>query len=390
MTQCDHENKPPSITHVTSRYPPVVGGLEQVVRSLARHQYQLGVNVRVLTSDHGTRGDSMIDDPFPVTRLKSMEVAHTVIIPGLLSSLANLQEDSLIHLHISSAYVPEMVWVNARLRNVPYLAHVHLDVLPSGRAGILLEPYKKLILRRVLHGANLVIVPTEDYVDLMHKRYDISERRIRVVPNATDHTLSERQRSASFSAENCPQVILVGRLAPQKNIPLALAAVASYITRFDNRIRLIIVGEGEDREKIRAEIDRLNLHDIVTLRGTLKGRDLEMAYAESDLLLMTSLNESFGLVLIEAMTKGLPLVSVDIPGVRNVLADGVNGLLSEPKPEALADAMHKLVSDTSLYESISVNNQERARQFSWQSVAMEMAAIYESLRRSPARVGLPR
>lgn len=380
MSLSDQGHLPgPAIVHVTSRYPPVIGGLEQVVRSLAYYQYQQGTDVRVLTSDYGTNGNIGVEDPFPVTRLRSIEAVNTVIIPGLLRSLASLRNDTLIHLHIGSAYVPEMVWINKRLRNIPYIAHVHIDVLPSGRAGVLLGPYKKLILSRVVRDAALVLVPTNDYVDIIGARYGLPEERIRVIPNATDHRISGEGRSAPSVAGKEPQVILVGRLAPQKNIPLALATMASYTERYNRRIRLEIVGDGADREKISAQIDRLGLGDIVTLRGALKGSELESAYARSDLLLMTSLNESFGLVLIEGMTKGLPLVSVDIPAVRNVLEHGINGFLAEPKPEALADCLHELLNDQSLYETFSTNNQKKAQQFSWQSVVMKLDSIYKSL-----------
>ena len=369
----------PAIAHVTSMYPPVIGGLEQVVRSLAHEQYRLGTDVRVITSDHGVNAGARVDDPFPVTRLKSVEAAHTIIIPGLLRSLAALSRGTLIHLHVSLAYVPEMVWINKRLRDIPYIAHVHLDVLPSGRAGMLLEPYKKLVLRRVLHDAALVVVPTEDYVDLIGARYGIPKKSIRVVPNATDHKITGHRPSAPSETGRGPRVLLVGRLAAQKNIPLALSAIACYTERFDKRIKLEIVGDGEDRQKIGSEIGRLGLNDIVTLRGTLKGGELESAYASSNLLLMTSLNEALPLVLIEAMTKGLPLVSVDIPGVRNVLENGVNGLLAEPTPEALAISLHQLLSDRQLYESVTANNLKKAEKFSWRSVATEVASIYGSL-----------
>src|ERR1039457_150418 len=123
-----------SVVHIAARYPPALGGMEQVVQSLARHQYKLGMQVGVLTSGDGRDELPQEDEPFTVSRLRSVYIAHTPVIPGLLPRLFGLRRDSIIHLHISCAYTPEIVWAYASLSRRPYLAHVHLDVLPCGRA----------------------------------------------------------------------------------------------------------------------------------------------------------------------------------------------------------------------------------------------------------------
>ena len=158
-----------------------------------------------------------------------------------------------------------------------------------------------------------------------------------------------------------------------------LEAMAAYIRRHGGGVRLTIVGEGELKDDIRVQIARLGLNGIVTLHGPLYGRQLQSVYEQSDLLLLTSTHESFGIVLIEAMTKGLPIVSVNIPCVRNVVASGINGILSESTPDAVADAVHTLLIDHDLYEAVSMNNLERARSFGWQSIAKDMGTIYNSL-----------
>jgi glycosyltransferase involved in cell wall biosynthesis len=117
----------------------------------------------------------------------------------------------------------------------------------------------------------------------------------------------------------------------------------------------------------------------VSLLGTLHGLDLESQYERADALILTSTNESFGLVLIEAMTKGLPIVTVDIPAVRNVVADGVNGLLAAQNPEAVAESIHRLFSDPNLYSKLSRHNVAEARRYSWDVTADAVSAVYVSL-----------
>jgi glycosyltransferase involved in cell wall biosynthesis len=117
----------------------------------------------------------------------------------------------------------------------------------------------------------------------------------------------------------------------------------------------------------------------VTLLGALHGEALQSTYRDSDLLLLTSTNESFGLVLVEAMTKGLPIVSVNIPAVPNVVINGENGLLAESTPEAVADAIHTLLTDIAFYSVVSNNNIAKSREYDWKVIVEKLAAIYESV-----------
>lgn len=372
-----------SVVHVAARYPPGIGGMEQVVQSLARHQYERGMQVSVLTSDSGRDELPEEDERFPVARLKSICIAHTPIIPSLLPRLLDLDPSSIIHLHVSCAYTPETVWLYARLRGLHYVAHVHLDVLPSGRAGSLLGPYKRFLLRPVLRGAAVVLVPTPDYRKIIGDKYGISQERIVVMGNATEHQIATRPKSLARETD-AKRLLFVGRLTVQKNIPLMLDAIARYVQKYDRNVRLAIVGDGELRSAVQSQIDRLAIGDIATLRGTLHGDALQSAYDESDLLLLTSTNESFGLVFIEAMTKGLPIVSVSIPAVRNVVASGINGLLAEPAPEAVANAIHTLLADRSLYSQVSRNNLAKARASDWSVIVDDLATVYDQVpRRDP-------
>lgn len=367
-----------AVVHVASRYPPAVGGTENAAQAIARTQYGTGLPVRVITSDEGVTDAPLEQEELPVARLKSFDVANTPVMPGLLWRLLAVNRRSIIHLHVAQAYAPELVWLAAKLRRIKYVAHFHADVIPSGRAGLLLEPYKKLVLRRVMRGAAKVLVPTDDYRTLVGEKYDIRRDRIAVVDNGTDHRVVAQPKSIPGQARPA-RLLFVGRLAIQKNVPLLLRAAAAYRDKYNSNFLLVIVGDGDLRPSIEEEIRRLGLSELVSLAGTRYGAALESTYEESDLLILTSIFESFGLVLVEAMTKGLPIVSVRIPAVRNVVLDGVNGLLAESEPGALADAMYELLTDEDLYGKFSLNNLAAAQRYTWGSVARKISAAYEGL-----------
>jgi glycosyltransferase involved in cell wall biosynthesis len=367
------------IVHVVATYPPALGGMEYAARALARSQCTLGMRVSVLTSDQGQNEMPREQEPFPVTRLRSFVVAHTPVIPSLPYELFGIDRESIVHLHVCPAYTPEAVWLCAKLRNSRYVAHVHgADVMPSGWAGPLLKPYKKVLLRRVLSDAAAIIVPTDDYQNLVCSKYRIPPERVVVIPHGTDHEIVQQPKSLGDERKE-RRLLFVGRLSLQKNLPLLVQAVAMYVKRYDSDIQLTMVGEGDIRPAIEAEIDRLGLATKAALPGAFYGAALESIYNASDLLLLTSINESFGLVLVEAMTKALPIISVNIPAVRNVVTSGVNGLLVESTPEALAEAIHIMLTDRDFYLEVSKNNLIKSHDYDWTAVAEEISRVYDNL-----------
>jgi len=369
----------PAIVHVVARYPPALGGMETAVRAIAREQHDEGMQVRVITTSQGEHDAPIEDEGFPVSRLKSFVVANTPMAPALLFRLLSLKRQSVVHLHIAQAYTPELVWLASRLRRTRYVAHFHADVIPTGRAGLVLEPYKRIVLSRVMRGAAKVLVPTDDYKDLVCEKYELRRDQVAVVDNGSNHRIIEQPKSPPEMKAK-PKLLFVGRLAIQKNVPLLLQAVATYRDKYGKDFQLSVVGDGDLRPAIESEIRRLELGSYVTLTGPRHGAALESTYDESDLLLLTSVFESFGLVLVEGMAKAVPIVSVRIPAVRNVVLDEVNGLLVDSTPEALADAINRLLSDRDLYAKISINNLATSHRYTWESVVSKISIAYESVK----------
>ena len=126
-----------------------------------------GWTCRVLTSL-----DEPLTDGSPefVRHIRAFEVAHTSIMPTLPLELLRLARGSIVHLHIAQAFVPEAVYTAHVLRGLPYVAHLHLDVGPSGPAGFLLRAYKPFVLRKVLRGAGVVVVFTDDQRQTIARR----------------------------------------------------------------------------------------------------------------------------------------------------------------------------------------------------------------------------
>src|SRR5436309_5731549 len=128
----------PTIIHVTSYYPPHLGGMEKGTALRAERFADRGYTVSVYTSDIGYSRKAVSNTKVQVHYLKSIEVAHTPIIFTLFFRLLALPCHALIHLHVAQAFSPEIVYLISKLKGIPYIAHIHLDVDPSGPLGFLL------------------------------------------------------------------------------------------------------------------------------------------------------------------------------------------------------------------------------------------------------------
>jgi glycosyltransferase involved in cell wall biosynthesis len=365
---------PVPVVHVTPHYPPFLGGLEKVVESLAAYRRGLGLPVQVLTALDGVIRVAGPDEADPdeadyVRRLRSWNLAHTAVIPGLLPRLVRLPRKTVIHLHISQAFLPEAVLAAHLLRGLPYLAHLHLDFGASGRGGFLLRAYKPLLLGPVLRAAASVVVFTAEQRAAVMARYRLNPARVAVLPNGV------HQRffcTAQRLLHEKPRLLFVGRLSVQKNIPLLLHALDGVSERFETTL----VGDGDQGRMLRETADRLRLQNV-RFHGRADNAELRGLYQDADVLVLPSEREGMPLVLLEALAVGLPIVATDIPGNRDVVLPGRTGLLVPPSdPAQLRRALLEVTGDAQRYQRMSEAARARAARYSWTSVGAEFERLY--------------
>ncbi len=367
------EGRPPRVIHVAPYYPPHLGGMETVAREIAERTARAGVEVSVLTSAIPRHASTAPGTP-PVHRCAAIEIAHTPVMPGLLSRLLGAPAGALFHLHVAQPLTPELVHLASWVRGIPYLAHLHLDVGRSGPLGFLLPAYKRLFLARVLRGAARVIVNTPDDAALVSERYGVPPLGIAVIPPGVQLPPPEEKRPPPGET-----VLFAGRLSRQKNIPLLLEAMRLLRQR-GRTTRLRIAGEGEEERRLRQLARRLGLEARVSFAGRLEGEALAGEFRAASVLALPSERESFGLVLVEAMAHGLPVVATDIPGVRRVVDPGRTGLLAPPDPESFAGALERVLTDGELRKTIAGEGRKRAGEFDWGRIIPRYLELYRQTR----------
>lgn len=359
------------IIQVTSYYPPHLGGMEIVAAQIAEGFVEKGYAVSVYASDIGHSRNAMISSKSQVHYLKSVEFAHTPIIFTLFFRLLALSRHSLIHLHVAQAFTPEIVYLISKLRGTPYIAHIHLDIDPSGLFGFLLKPYKKIFLKKVLKSATKIICLTEPQKKLIASKYALPLESIVVIPNGVAETYFVGEKTKK---NKIPHLLFVGRLAAQKNLPLLIEA----ISQMQSCVNLDIVGEGEERVNIEALITKYQLQNVL-LHGKKTGQELIELYKSADIFVLPSLKEGVSLAMLEALAAGLPVVASDSPDIREILAD-CGLLIQEPTAANYARALDALVSNTSMIRDLSALSVQKARSYSWVKVLDSIEEVYQEVK----------
>lgn len=268
--------------------------------------------------------------------------------------------------HVHEPFAPSTGLWALLASSAPLVATFHSGAEPA-RLYDALAP----ILRRLARRLVVRIAVSEAAARVARRRLGGGYE---VIPNGVDVERFARAAPADLGPGR--KLLFVGRLDARKGFEAAVEAFARLApTRRD--LRLVVAGEGPARRAV----DRLpaDLRARVLLLGTVPNRDLPPIHAACDAFVAPNVGgESFGIVLIEAMAAGLPVVASAIPGFDEVVRDGVDGVLVPPgRPEALAAALARVLDEPGLAERLRAAGRERARTFAWETVLPRLEAVYE-------------
>jgi phosphatidylinositol alpha-mannosyltransferase len=196
---------------------------------------------------------------------------------------------------------------------------------------------------------------------------------IRVIPNGVEVDLFAAAEPAKLPEGRL--VLFVNRLDQRKGFPVMVEAFGRLLAERPDAV-LVVAGDGRDRAAVRHL--PADVRARVVMLGAVAHQDLPPYHAACEVFCAPATGrESFGIVLVEAMAAGLPVVASDIPGYREVVRDGVEGILVPPRdPVALADALGRVLGDADLAAALGEAGRDRARRYSWDAVAGEVESVY--------------
>src|SRR5215218_6977881 len=372
------EPPPSALVGKGVRFDPI-GGMQNHTAELTRALDRRGIVQTVLTTRPPTApyfqclGDHarVIRVGFSIRRFRQLYAPQAAIIAPVLAARSDV-----VHVHLGEdlAVLP-LGAATARLHRLPLVLTVHTSLRHTLAVSDLRSAFLKTIgcpiERWGEHSAEAVLVITPRLRRLLLAD-GIDENRVHLIPPGVNPSLFEGPFEDPFAGIGRPRVLFVGRLAPQKGVH-TLVEAAGLLE--DPSVRVLLVGDGPERKA-----ERIDAGDRLRFLGFFAHERLPAAMAHADVLVLPSLYEELGTVLLEAMWAGLPIVASRTGGILDVIEDGVNGLLVPPgDPEALARAIDRLLADRALAYRLSEGARARGKDYDWEVLAGRVLQVYRGV-----------
>lgn len=342
------------ILHLICTYPPYKGGMGNSVARIALALARNDSDVTVITPSY-KNCSSKETGAVEVQRLRPFfSLGNAAILPGLFFKLKKFD---ILHLHYPFYGTHLCVLLGSIIWKKPLVMHYHMDTEASGLKGLIFRFNRALIEPFMLKRAARIIGSTSDYLQNSHiaQYTEKHPEKISIVPFGLDngyfHEPAQNKRHS---------LLFVGGLDRAhyfKGIPILLEAIR--LTKEAGKLQdwvLEIVGNGDMLVSYMQLAEEKGIKDAVIFSPKIEDMELKEKYRTSGALILPSINrgEAFGIVLIEAMAAGTPVIASDLPGVRSVFCAPEQGLLTEPgNAQSLSDAIIKMISDESYRSAAS-------------------------------------
>jgi glycosyltransferase involved in cell wall biosynthesis len=371
------------VAQVSPWFSPHFGGVESHVRSLSKELAKRGHEVTVLTSRHDpTLPTEESMDGFRVLRVKPrFTLMQTPVTPRMRTDLRAVPAD-VVHAHSPPPLASHYAGTVSEERGIPYVVTYHCDVdLPSAFGTFMESVYRHSLGASTLRNAARVVVTTRTYgaTSRMLWRYDPV-----VIPNAVDHRRFRPDvdgtgiRAWLNIPADASVVLLVGRIVPHKGVEHFIEAA-----RHVPEAWFLVAGDGSLLDSMKRLAASLGVADRVRFAGRIAEARLPEVYAACDVLVLPSVSrlEAFGIVALEAMATGKPVIVADIPGVREIIVDGVDGLLADPVNSLdLAVKIRRVLGDPETRRAMGARARQKVlASFGIEHVTDRIEALYRSV-----------
>jgi glycosyltransferase involved in cell wall biosynthesis len=356
---------------ITTTLPDWTGGMEHATNQTAEELTRGGHEVHVITSLKKGKPRRTVYNGYTLHRVPVIMKPPFWGLTfnwGAFREITKIDPDAVI---CQCLYAGLAGYLAKRFSGKPYLICGHgLDVYGPWA-------FKSFLSGLVLKQANAVLALTEDMKSQFRKFYD---RDVTVIPNGVEIAKYGRVSRADMRTkfEISPDslvLICVARLNPVKGINYLIGAMPEIRTKFE-KVKLYILGSEQDGGATGRQIEDLKLGDCVVLTGRVPDEQVAEYLAAGDIFVLPSLSEGFGIVFLEAMSAGLPIISTRVGGIPEVVIEGKNGFLAEPaNSEQLAEKLIYLAGNPRLMEEISINNRRDVERYSLVNVVKRIEEI---------------
>jgi len=380
-----------NILYTTLRYPPAPGGAEELEKQLAEAMISFGHNIKIFTSDLKKHwpmvkfnSDEIKNDPKYINRFYSLALPRLPypLLPLMEAAVLKEKNLDIIHAHNFYHYPADMSKFYALVKRVPFVFSPYFYI--DSRTALKWRIYRKTLGAFTMR-ADCLIAITDFEKNLILKEYP-KIKRIEVINPGINHSEFENNNVADFLLKhNLPQdkfkILFAGRICTGKGVDLLIQSAPEIIKQFPDLIFLMagsdFTGELNSFKKMAR---KLGIEKCFYWLGNLSRPELISAYFASDLFVLPSRYEAFGIVLVEAMRAGLPIVATNYSAIPEVVKDKETGLLFELNNfQDLAEKICVLIENDTLRKEMSCVGREESKKYDWGKMAKEVENVYLDL-----------
>ncbi len=349
-------------------YWPVIGGIETWTKEIAE-RLSSKAEIFVITGRIKAQPRKEIKNGvkifrtslFSLTNLSHSPLIYTLsLLPFIfIKSLILIKKEKIELLHCQGFLSSFLGYLLAKITKIRYIVTVQR-----------LET--KNWLKQIVYRNAVCCIGASSAV----KKYfqDIGCKNIEVIPNGIDlekfNDLDHRKHGFV--------VMTVARLEKVKGIEYLIKAMSVDI-RCRQTKHLLIIGEGSQRKNLENLVKELNLQSKVKFLGEIPNQEIPQHLAEASCFVLPSLKEGFGIVILEAMAAGVPVIATNVGGIPDIVENGNTGILVEPKnPSQVADAINKIYSEPEIAEKLTQNALKALEKYNWDNISQQVLNIYHA------------
>jgi len=379
------------IAFFTNCYKPLVNGVVTSISSLKEAYERKGHEVYIFAP----RVEDYLDQEKNVFRYRSVnltkKVKYPIAIPLSFRAKKVITEfnPDIIHIHhpfvLSSAAmmyggelgIPKILTLHTQYEQYAYYA----APIPQ----IIAQEAIKIIVSNLANKTDCITTPSVSMKKII-ENYGI-KNRIEVIPNAIrlisfkeDDELKRIEIKIKYNLKEDDKIILfVGRVALEKSIDKIIKALAIIKKRNSGKEKLLIVGNGPAMDELKQLTRTLKVEEDVIFAGTVSYEEIQHYYKMAYVFTIASTTETFGIVTIEALASGVPVVAVKAPGATDILTDGMDGLLVDDDVEKIANALEKIIKEPELREKLSQGALKTSEKYSIDTISERMLNLYREV-----------
>lgn len=373
------------IAHVSATFPPYYGGTGNVCHYNALQLARRGHEVHVLTAALPGAATYEVRDGFTVQRLRPLvRIGNAPFLPGLTRALRGFD---VIHLHWPFIVGAEMVRIAALVYRTPLVLSFHNDLIGDGARAKVFSLYQSLSAQITIRVASCLCVVSLDHfqASVLRRSLDGKGPPVVEVPNGVDSNHfcpadpDDTKIRCRYAIPASARLVLFVAALDRAHHFKGLSRVLQALQHLPYNIWLLVVGDGDLRPDYQLEAAELGIADRIVFAGAIHHDALPPFFRAADMtVLASSPPESFGLVLIESLACGTPVVASDIPGVRTVVDHCSDGFLVDASnPVILAGAITKLLENDSLRRAMGQHGRTKVQtRYSGEGIGERLEAIY--------------